>query len=190
MTGMTISRFDDLRRGIDDLEARLPEIAAWGHALADKFDEGHRLLVVGNGGSGALAAHLTAELVGRYQRERRPLPAIWIGADQAAFSALLNDYGEDEVFARQVEAHGRAGDVVLALSTSGCSRNLLVAARRATECGVEVWAITGRPDSPLARAAGRSLSVGGSTALAQELHQVIVHLMCEALDDRLAETSR
>lgn len=184
---MTRTRFDDLRAAIDVLECHAAQIDEWGRDLAIAFQRGHRLLVAGNGGSAALAAHLTAELVGRYRDERRPLSAIWLGADQAAFSALLNDYGPDEVFARQVEAHGTAGDVLLTLSTSGRSPNLLAAARRASARGVEVWALTGHPGSPLARAADRSMSIEGTTALAQELHQVIVHMMCESLDAHLAE---
>lgn len=183
---MTTNRFADLRAAIDRLESRATEIDTWGAALAEVFRHGRRLLVAGNGGSAALAAHLTAELVGRYQGERRALPAVWLGADQAAFTALLNDYGPDEVFARQVDAHGNPGDVLLVLSTSGSSANLVAAATRACQRGLQVWAITGRPDSPLDRMAHRSLAVTGSTALAQELHQVIVHLVCESLDAHLA----
>lgn len=183
---MTSSRFDELRAGIDDLETRVDVIAGWGRHLADAFRTGRRLLVAGNGGSAALAGHLTAELIGRYRDERQPLPALWLGADQATFSALANDYGVDEVFARQVDAFAEPGDIVLLLSTSGKSPNVLEAARRARSRGACVWALTGCAGSPLSRMADASLSFDGSTALVQELHQVVVHMLCESLDENLA----
>src|SRR3712207_7451311 len=111
---------------------------------------GGRLLAVGNGGSAAHAQHLTGELVGRYCAERAPLSALALHADTSSVSAIANDFGVDEVYARQVRAHGRPGDVLVALSTSGKSPNVLAAAEIARECGMTTWALTGRRPNPLA----------------------------------------
>ncbi|CAM5680972.1 D-sedoheptulose 7-phosphate isomerase OS=Streptomyces griseomycini OX=66895 GN=FHS37_002862 PE=4 SV=1 [Streptomyces griseomycini] len=104
---------------------------------------GGRLLAAGNGGSAAQAQHLTAEIVGRYRDDRPPFSAIALHADTSSTTAIANDYGVDEVFARQVRAHGREGDVLMLLSTTGASANLLSAADAARAAGVRVWALTG-----------------------------------------------
>ncbi|RKS80216.1 type III pantothenate kinase [Motilibacter peucedani] len=177
---------DDLARGLTDLAAQSDEIDRWGEQLASCLDGG-RLLVAGNGGSAAEAQHLTAELVGRFEGERRPLSAIVLHGDTSATTAISNDYGADEVFARQVEAHGRPGDVLLLLSTSGRSSNLLAAATRARACGVAVWALTGPRPNPLAELADRVLSVdAASVSSIQEGHLVAVHALCAAVERSLA----
>jgi D-sedoheptulose 7-phosphate isomerase len=155
----------------------------WGRRLAGVLTDGGRLLAAGNGGSAAQAQHLTSELVGRYRDDRMPFSAIALHAETSTVTAVMNDYGADAVFARQVRAHGRPGDVFLALSTSGRSANLLAAARAARESGLHVWAITGRPASPLAALADDALAVDAeSTAVVQEVHQLVVHLLCEAFE--------
>lgn len=167
------------------LAAQAPEIEDWGRRLAGCLDGG-RLLVAGNGGSAAEAQHLTAELVGRFEGERRPLSAIALHADTSTVTAVGNDYGNDEIFARQVQAHGRPGDVLLLLSTSGRSPNVLRAAERAREGGVEVWALTGATPSPLAAAADRVVAVeSASTSAVQEAHLVVVHALCAAVERHL-----
>lgn len=161
--------------------------AEWGRQLADTLGAGQRLLAAGNGGSAAQAQHLTAELVGRFRDERRPFSAIPLHGDSSATTAIGNDYGADEVFARQVEAHGRPGDVVLLLSTSGRSGNVLAAAERAHAAGMHVWALTGPAPNPLASLAHRSICAQGpDTATVQEVHLVALHLVCEAMDLALA----
>ena len=173
------------------LEDHIDEVEAWGFRLADALTRGARLLTAGNGGSAAHAQHLTAELVGRYHDERVPLSAICLHSDTSSFTAIVNDYGADEAFARQVRAHGRPGDVLLALSTSGRSPNLLAAVETARESGLATWALTGPAPNPLAAAADESLSVqAGSTATVQEVHQVVVHLVCGAVDEAVATRSR
>ncbi|MCB5179179.1 SIS domain-containing protein [Streptomyces sp. SMC 277] len=158
----------------------------WGAALAVVLPAGSRLLAAGNGGSAAQAQHLTAELVGRYRRERPPFSAIALHAETSSVTAIGNDYGYDEVFARQVAAHGRAGDVLVLLSTSGRSGNLLSAATTARARGVRVWALTGRSPNPLAEVADEALCIdAASTATVQEAHLVAVHLLCEAFDTAL-----
>ncbi|MGZ6825438.1 MAG: D-sedoheptulose-7-phosphate isomerase [Mycobacteriales bacterium] len=155
----------------------------WGRHLAAVLLGGGRLLAAGNGGSAAQAQHLTAELVGRYRDERRPLSALALHAETSSLTAIANDYGWDEGLARQVRAHGRPGDVLLGLSTSGRSANVLAAMGAAREAGLTVWALTGRPGSPVEAAADACLSVDApATATVQEVHQVAVHLLCAAVD--------
>ena len=180
----------DLEAGLASLAAQESEIEEWGRELAWCLDGG-RLLVAGNGGSAAEAQHLTAELVGRFERERRPLSALVLHGDSSTVTAVCNDYGRDEVFARQVQAHGRPGDVLLLLSTSGASSNLLSAADRAHAGGLQVWALTGPAPNPLARVADRRIVVeAGSVSSVQEAHLVAVHALCAAVERHLAAVAR
>ena len=169
-------------RGVMELEGQADRLKDWGDRLARLLLGGGRLLVAGNGGSAAQAQHLTGELVGRYREERPALSAIALHAETSSLSAIANDYGWDEGFARQVQAHGRAGDVLLALSTSGASRNLLAAVRAAHSTGMRAWALTGSAPNPLQRLCDEALAVPGPVAVVQELHLVAVHLLCEAVD--------
>jgi D-sedoheptulose 7-phosphate isomerase len=170
--------------------ARFAEQAAvayeWGGALANALVSGHRLLAVGNGGSAAQAQHLTAEIVGRYREDRAPFSAVALHTEPAALTAILNDYGRDEVFARQVEAHGRPGDICVLMSTSGRSTNILAAAARARDRGINTWSFTGPAPNPLSRSTERSLAVDApTTAAIQELHLVALHLVCAGFDASL-----
>ncbi|MFJ3139429.1 SIS domain-containing protein [Streptomyces sp. NPDC102359] len=161
----------------------LPRIADWGGRLATVLSGGGRLLAAGNGGSAAQAQHLTAELVGRYRRERRAYSALALHAETSSVTAIGNDYGFDHVYARQVDAHGRPGDVLMLLSTSGRSANLVAAAVAARRAGMEVWALTGPGPNPLMEAADEALCVtAASSATVQETHLVAVHLLCECFD--------
>jgi phosphoheptose isomerase len=181
----------DLARGMDGLRAQSGVVEAWGRRLARVVDDGGRLLAAGNGGSAAEAQHLTAELVGRFVRERRPLSAICLSAETSSLTAICNDYGAEEMFARQVEAHGRPGDVLVLLSTSGRSRNVLRAAERGAAAGLQVWAMTGPAPNPLAEAADSALVVPArSTAAVQEVHLVALHAVCAVLDEALGDRPR
>ena len=172
-----------LTASLHRLEAELDVLAGWGERLASRLLEGGRLLAVGNGGSAAQAQHLTAELVGRYETERDPLSAICLHGDTSSLTAICNDYGLEQAFARQVRAHGNAGDVLIALSTSGRSANVLAAVRAARERGLQTWALTGAAPNPLADLADEAVALDcGSTATVQELHQVALHLICGAVD--------
>jgi D-sedoheptulose 7-phosphate isomerase len=176
-----------LRRTLGGLESELPRIERWGDRLAAVLVGGGRLLVAGNGGSAAEAQHLTAELVGRYRDERRPLSAISLHAETSSLTAIGNDYGADQCFARQVRAHGREGDVLLALSTSGESANVIAAATAACEIGMCAWALTGPGASPLGDACVDVLEIDAeTTATVQEAHLVAIHLLCSAVDERIA----
>jgi type III pantothenate kinase len=175
-----------LHASLERLEPSAERIEAWGEQLCEMLCGGHRLLVVGNGGSAAEAQHLTAELVGRYERERDPLSAICLHADTSSLTAIGNDYGAEQVFARQVRAHGRPGDVLLALSTSGRSPNVLAAVEAARGIGLSTWALTGQEPNPLAHAADEAVCVPAANAsTVQELHLVAVHLLCDAVDRRM-----
>ncbi len=144
------------------------------------------VLVCGNGGSAADAQHFVAELVGRYGRERRALRAVALSTDTSILTALGNDYGFDRVFARQVEAHGRAGDVLMGISTSGQSANVLAAVETARALGMCTIALTGRDGGSLGARADIHVNVPESeTARAQEVHITLLHAMCELIEREL-----
>jgi D-sedoheptulose 7-phosphate isomerase len=165
------------------LERDAERIEALGERIGASLAAGARLLAVGNGGSAAQAQHLTAELVGRFDGERRPLAALAIGAEHATTTAIVNDYGTDDAFGRPVHAHGRPGDVLVALSTSGRSPNVLAAVAAAHEDGLLTVGLTGPRPNPLAGACCHAITVdAGSTATVQEVHQVVIHLLCRGID--------
>ena len=177
----------DLQLALRELRSQAATIDRWGRVLADRLSYGRRLLAVGNGGSAAQAQHLTAELVGRFQGERRPLAGVCLSAETSSLTAIVNDYGIDEMFARQVEAHGRPGDVLIAISTSGRSPNVVRAAERAREVGALVWGLVGPLPNPLAARCDDALVVAApSTATIQAVHLIALHAVCAALDERLA----
>ncbi len=172
-----------LAGALASLEGEVEKVDAWGRHLAGVLVGGGRLLAVGNGGSAALAQHLTSELVGRYRDDRPAFSALALCAEGSSLTAITNDYGADEAFARQVRAHGRPGDVLVALSTSGRSPNVLAAVETAHEYALTTWALTGRRPNPLAEACDDAVCVDAtSTATVQEIHQVVVHLLCAAFD--------
>jgi phosphoheptose isomerase len=186
VTAASRAHVAELRGALAALEDDLGTLETWGTRLARDLPAGGRLLAVGNGGSAAQAEHLTAELVGRYVRERAPMSAIPLTADSASLTAIANDYGLEESFARQVRAHGRPGDVLLALSTSGRSPNVLAAARAARGADMAVWALTGRRPNPLAALADEAVCAeAAATATVQEVHIVALHLVCAAVDRAL-----
>ncbi|MDQ0579424.1 D-sedoheptulose-7-phosphate isomerase [Streptomyces rishiriensis] len=179
---------DDLMKALERFRtSACPLTGRWGTFLAGRLGSGSRLLVAGNGGSAAQAQHLSAELVGRYREDRPPFSALALHTDTSSTTAIANDYGVQEIFARQVAAHGRAGDVLMLLSTSGASANLLVAAQEARRARMTVWALTGPAPNPLAGAADEALCVeAASSATVQELHLVAVHMLCESFDRAVA----
>lgn len=178
--------FGDLRAVLARLEHTRPLLDRWGRHLAAVFAADGRLLCAGNGGSAAEAQHLTAELVGRFESERRPLSAIALHAETSSMTALVNDYGPEEMFARQVRAHGRPGDVLLCLSTSGTSANAVAAAKAAAGIGVSTWALTGAEPNPLASLCDAAIAVDGeSVSTVQEAHLALIHALCAAVDRHL-----
>ena len=175
-----------LAGALSTFRAEGERLSRWGRDLAWHLGQGGRLLVAGNGGSAAEAQHLAAELVGRLRGERIPLSAIALTPESCAVTAISNDYGFEEVFARQVRAHGRPGDVLIVMSTSGRSPNLVRAARAAREIGMRTWAMVGPGPSPLGDACDEALRCPSpESQVVQELHLVSVHVMCEYLDEEL-----
>lgn len=151
---------------------------------------GNKILACGNGGSAADAQHFVAELVGRYHRSRPALSAMVLGGESATFTAVSNDFGFDHVFARQVDALARRGDVLIALSTSGNSRNVINAAMAARKRNCTVIALTGRSGGNLAPHADITLRVPSDTvARIQEVHELCLHTLAQALDTMILESS-
>jgi D-sedoheptulose 7-phosphate isomerase len=157
-------------------------------AIAAAIGGGRRVLVFGNGGSAAEAQHFAAELCGRFERERAAWPALALTTDSSVITAVANDLGFDQVFARQVEAFGHPGDVAVALSTSGASPNIVEGARTARARGLTVVALTGRDGGALGAVADVHLHVPeASTARAQEVHLTMIHALCDLVEQALVQ---
>ena len=159
--------------------------------MADALATGRKILLFGNGGSAADAQHIAAELVGRFERERRALPAVALTTDTSALTAIANDYGYDEVFARQVRGLGAKGDVAIAISTSGNSPSVLRAVDAAAAIGMRTIGLTGGTGGELAKHVHVSLCVAGTTNTAriQETHITIGHVLCALVDERLGSAA-
>lgn len=188
MKNLMGQHISSLGEAVDRIGAETSRLTRWGRQLAEVLTDDGRLLACGNGGSAAEAQHLTAELVGRFKEDRIPLSAIALHADTSALTAVVNDYGAEEMFARGVRAHGRRGDVLVALSTSGTSPNVLAAVKAAHEAGLTAWAMTGPAPNPLAAMCDDAVCVEApTTATVQEIHLLLVHSLCIALDDALRD---
>ncbi|MDR7542632.1 MAG: SIS domain-containing protein [Armatimonadota bacterium] len=166
------------------LETVAARVAVAARLILDALRAGGKVVLCGNGGSAADAQHLAAELVGRFARERAPIPAIALTADGAVLTALGNDYGFDRMFARQLEGLVRPGDVVVVISTTGRSRNVVEAAASARRAGARVIALTGRDGGDLAPLADVEVRVPSDrTSHIQEAHITIGHAICAILED-------
>ena len=174
------------RRMAESLPA---QVARAGEALAAALRTGRKALACGNGGSAADSQHFAAEIVGRFERERPGMPAIALTVDSSALTAIANDYDWDRVFAKQVEALGSAGDVLLAISTSGSSKNVVEAIRAAHAKGLVVIALTGRDGGAMAkmlRPGDFHLNIAHPrTMRVQEMHLLVIHCLCEVVDNVL-----
>ena len=156
--------------------------------IASSLAAGGQLLIAGNGGSAADAQHIAAELTGRFQCERQPLRALALHANTSALTAIGNDYGYEHVFARELLAHARPGDVLLAISTSGNSRNVLRAIEAARGTKVSIIGLTGDSGGEMRQQCDLCLCIPSkSTARIQEMHITIGHAICELLEERLAQ---
>jgi D-sedoheptulose 7-phosphate isomerase len=159
-------------------------LAALAAAMVAALRGGGKILVFGNGGSAADAQHLAAELVGRFQRERAGFAALALTTDTSVLTALGNDYGFDSVFARQVAALARTGDLALAITTSGASPNLLAALEAARARGVTTAALTGRDGGAVGALVDVHVNVAEtSTARIQEIHRTFLHALCEVVEE-------
>lgn len=160
----------------------------WGVELAERLCGGARLLAAGNGGSAAEAQHLTSEFVGRFAADRPSFSAISLHAESSAVTAIGNDYGYEQVFARQVRGHGREGDVLVLLSTSGASSNLIEAAEAARGIGVTTWALTGPGPNPLSSVCDDAVTLPGPSSNVQEAQLIAVHALCLVFDAEVERT--
>lgn len=190
LTAHIKSHFDEgteLRRKM--AETLPAQVARAGEALAAALKAGRKALACGNGGSAADSQHFAAEIVGRFERERPGMPAIALTVDSSALTAIANDYDWDRVFAKQVEALAQAGDVLLAISTSGNSKNVVEAMRAAQAKGVIVLALTGRDGGAMAKMLGPRdfhLNIAHPrTMRVQEMHLLVIHCLCEVVDNVL-----
>jgi phosphoheptose isomerase len=170
-----------------ELLAQADAIVAASELLRDAVLAGKKVLLCGNGGSAADAQHIAAELVGRFVVERRPLAAIALTTDTSALTAIANDYGFEHVFSRQVQALSAPGDVLIAITTSGTSKNVVAAADAARACGMKVIGLTGAKGAAFVASCDAGIAVPSTnTARIQELHITIGHVLCEAVDEAFA----
>jgi D-sedoheptulose 7-phosphate isomerase len=188
-SGLIRSALEEAASGLERLrrnDAALAAIEAAGGVLAKAFIAGNRAYSCGNGGSMCDAMHFAEELTGRFRRDRRPLAALAI-SDPGHLTCTANDFGYPQIFARFVQAHGRAGDVLLAISTSGSSANVLAAAEAARSLSMAVIALTGRPASPLAELAQVEVCTpaGRFADRVQELHIKVIHVLIELVEHQL-----
>lgn len=171
------------RRFVGEYAARIVILA---DLIVRAFHEGHKVLLFGNGGSSSDASHLAAEFVGRYRRDRRPLPAIALTSDIATLTCIANDYAYEDIFARQIRAYGQKGDIAIAMSTSGNSRNALKAVEAAREGGLTTVAWTGGTGGKLAALVDHCFIVPSTvTARIQETHLTLGHVLCELIDEQI-----
>lgn len=185
MKEQVIRAFEDSaevkRRFVREHADRIVEVA---RLIARAFKEGHKVLLFGNGGSSTDASHIAAEFVGRYHRDRSPLPAIALGTDMAVLTSIANDYDYAEIFSRQVRAHGQKGDIAIAISTSGNSPNVLRGVEIAREIGLITVGWTGGKGGKLVSLVDHCFVVPSTvTARIQESHITLGHVLCELIEE-------
>ena len=166
------------------MRANLGSTLVAAQAISEALKAGKKLLLFGNGGSASDAQHMSAELVGRFQRERAAMAAIALTTDTSIVTSIANDYSFKQVFARQVEALGRPGDVAFGISTSGESPNVVLALQVAKTRGLKTIALTGRDGGGVGRAADIHVNVPDqSVARVQEVHRILIHVICEVIEE-------
>ena len=173
-------RLENHFKVVQDMKKIMPEVASAGLRVRTALEKGRKILICGNGGSAADSQHMAAEFVGRFVKERQSLPALALTVDTSLLTAVGNDYGFDYVFSRQVEGLGQEGDVLIAISTSGNSANVVKAVKTAKEKGLFVIGMTGENGGVLAKESDLCLAVPSQvTARIQEMHIMIIHMICE-----------
>jgi D-sedoheptulose 7-phosphate isomerase len=173
------------------LMGRVDGLAEAAARLVETLQRGHKVLIAGNGGSAAEAQHFAAELVGRFKRERVPYAVLSLTSDTSILTAVANDYGYHDVFARQVSALGQAGDLFIAFSTSGESENLVRALAAGRRCLLTTVAITGDRPNRMARLADVAVRVPAvASDIVQELHLAVLHILCDLAESKLADCPR
>jgi len=170
----------------ETLKKNLPQIISAAESIIHAFKNNHKLFFCGNGGSAADSQHIAAEFVGRFQKERKAWPAIALTTDTSAITALGNDYSFEIVFSRQLQALGQKGDVLIAISTSGNSKNVLEAVKQAKAMGIITVGVTGGKGGRLALECDNAIiAASTNTARIQESHLVIFHSICELVENSL-----
>jgi D-sedoheptulose 7-phosphate isomerase len=170
------------------LEACLPAMSVAADALIAAYRNGHKALFFGNGGSAADAQHLAAEFLGRYLRERRPIPAVALHANASAVTAIANDYGYEHVFSRQLQALAVAGDVAVAISTSGNSKSVIEGVTMARQMGVYTIGLTGANGGLMRNLVDVLIAApSNETPRVQECHILVGHALCDAVEQAIAE---
>jgi len=163
----------------------IDQIASQGSDMAERLKRGAKIMVCGNGGSAADSQHFAAELSGRFVTERKPLAGIALTTDTSALTAIGNDYGFDKIFSRQLEAIGRQGDLLVGISTSGNSQNIIEAVKTAEGLGIGTLGLLGRDGGKLKEMMDDCLVVPSDvTARIQEVHIMVIHFWCEILDNK------
>jgi len=171
-------------RSLESLAEIRPAIDAAGALILETLTSGHKLLICGNGGSAAESAHFSTELLGRYNGSRRSVPAISLAADGSLLTCIGNDFGLEQVFARQIAGLAQPGDLVVALSSSGNSPNIIAALKEAQRLNLRSISMLGRGGGPAKGLATCELVVPGSRgASAQECHLFLIHYFCELVED-------
>ena len=180
-------RLDGSIRSLESLRGMLPHVLRIGHTLLERLESGGILYTAGNGGSAAQALHLAEELIGRYRSDRRPLPAVCLNADPTALTCIANDFGYDSIFSRQCKALLGPKDVLLVLTTSGRSDNLIEALQAARDAGSMTIGLLGRDGGPCRDLCDHPLVVTEEdSAFIQDAHQVLLHMLCELAEHRSA----
>ncbi len=180
-----------LIEALNELLARAGTLTEMALRLSHTLQSGQKILLAGNGGSAAQAQHFAAELVGRFKRERTPYPVMALTTDTAILTAIANDYGYEDIFARQVRAFGRPDDLLIVFSTSGESENLVRAVQAGRELGMSTTAIISQRRCRLEDMVDLALQVPATdTATIQELHMVAIHLLCDIVEGHLHEAER
>ncbi len=186
-----IQTLTDASKSIASLARQADLLEKVATLMAEAFNRDGKVLVFGNGGSAADSQHFAAELVGRFERERRPLRALALTVNTSCLTCIGNDYGFDDIFSRQLEAHGSKGDIAFAISTSGNSPNILKAVAKAKELGLITIGMTGENGGRLKDSADHCLCAPSSrTARIQEAHITIIHILCGLVEETLFPAGR
>lgn len=186
----TDALFDAHRACMDKVRELTPQLMDAARFMSESLQRGNKLMICGNGGSAADSQHFAAELVGRFQRERRAIPALALTTDIPILTSVGNDYGSEEMFSRQVDALGSHGDILVAISTSGNSANVLRAVAHAHEIGMDTLGLLGKDGGELVSACGTSIVVSDRvTARVQEAHIFILHMWAEFIEETLSGDS-
>ena len=180
-----------LKQGLLENEKLINTVASLANEIVSCIGSGCKLVICGNGGSASDALHFAGEIVGRFVKERRAWPAVVLNADVATMTAIANDYGYDDVFARQAEGHVKLGDVFIGISTSGDSENVYRAMLKAKEIGATTACLVGKDGGKIGRESDYSIIVPCNvTARVQECHITIIHILCEIVEAKLSELEK